>query len=157
MTIETKSDLNQETIETLQDLIQANLDSAKGYREAAEVIDHTQLTAAFIEAAEQRGELAADLQTHVMLNGDRPTKEDSWLAAFHRSWMKLRASLNGGDPYVVLVEAERGEDYLKKAYEDALVSTAGSAMNDVLMAQYATVKQGHDAIRTLRDTLKATR
>jgi uncharacterized protein (TIGR02284 family) len=52
---------------------------------------------------------------------------------------------------VVLVEAERGEDQIKRAYEDALVRTAGSAMNDVLTRQYARVKSGHDRIRDLRD------
>ena len=60
--------------------------------------------------------------------------------------------MNGGDPYVILIEAERGEDHIKEAYEEVLKETAGSAMNDVLTDQYAAVKAGHDKVRDLRDS-----
>ena len=62
--------------------------------------------------------------------------------------------VTNGDAYVVLIEAERGEDHIKEAYEDVLKATAGSAMNDVLQAQYARVKAGHDKVRDLRDAYK---
>lgn len=66
----------------------------------------------------------------------------------------MRGELNGGDPYVILIEAERGEDHIKEAYEDVLKETAEDAVNDVLTAQYAIVKAGHDQVRDSRDAYK---
>ena len=61
--------------------------------------------------------------------------------------------INENDSYLMLVEAERGEDAIKQASETVLRANAGSAMNDVLTRQYATIKSGHDRIRDLRDQL----
>lgn len=151
MKTETKHDLNQETIDAIQDLIQANIDSADGFSEAASQIQDPNLASLFVELGQQRRELAETLQKHVRFNGERPRTEGSWLAAAHRTWLDLRAKIAGGDAKVILQEAERGEDYIKHAYEDALKNTAGSALNDVLLSQYSVVKNGHDRIRDLRD------
>ena len=154
MTMETKTSLTEETIEALQDLIQTNIDSAKGFQEAAEEIDDVNLANLFREMASTRNGLAEELQKHVEFNGERPRESGSLLAAMHRTWLDIRAKVNGGDPTAILIEAEKGEDHIKHAYEDALKKTAGSAMNDVLTQQYATVKAGHDRIRDLRDAYK---
>jgi len=151
MGLETKHDLTQETIETIQDLIQANLDSAEGFNEAAQQIEHPNLASLFVELGQQRKQIAEALQEHVQFNGERPRRDGTWLATLHRSWTDLRAKISSGDPHTILSEAERGEDYIKGAYEEGLKETAGSAMNDVLLEQYKTVKAGHDRIRNLRD------
>ena len=155
MTLETVTNLNEETVEAVQDLIQANIDSANGFRESAEVIEDQQLSALFLSMASTRTDLANELKTHVSLSKERPRIEGSWLAALHRTWIDIRGKLNSGDPTIVLIEAERGEDFIKRAYEEVLKKTAGSAINDVLQRQYADVKKGHDSIRDLRDALKS--
>lgn len=151
MNSETKYDLNQETLDKVQQLIQVNIDSEDGFREAAKQIDDVTLASLFTELGSQRGQNAADLQQFVEWNGERAVDDGSYAAAFHRAWLDIRSKLSGGDAHSILCEAERGEDHIKKAYEDALTSTAGSAMNDVLSKQYANVKAGHDRIRLLRD------
>ncbi len=138
----------------LQDLIQINLDSSKGFREAAEEISEDDIAKLFRGLAEERANHAEELQTFVAWNGEKAADDGSLLGCMHRAWVNVRAKLNGGDPYVVLIEAERGEDSIKEAYEEALKSTAGSAMNDVLLKQYACVKAGHDGVRDLRDAYK---
>lgn len=55
--------------------------------------------------------------------------------------LKFRSAINGANPQVVLIEAERAEDVIKTAYESLLKKTAGSAMNDVLMRHYSEVKK----------------
>jgi len=152
--METKAELSQETQEAVQDLIQANLDSESGFREVAGEVDDPQLSQLFVRMAETRKELARDLQAHVLMDGERPRLDGSWLASLHRTWVDIRAKVSGGDPAVLLTEAERGEDYIKAAYEDVLKRTAGSALNDLLQHQYAEIKKGHDSIRELRDTFR---
>jgi uncharacterized protein (TIGR02284 family) len=154
MSLETRKELNSETLTALEELIQANIDSANGFSEAAEQIDHSALTDLFKELGEQRRQLAAELTTHLAEAGEEPTAEGSLLASLHRVWLDVRGKLAGGDPAAVLSEAERGEDHIKAAYENVLKRTAGSAMNSVLNEQYAIVKAGHDRIRNLRDQFK---
>ncbi|TWT53776.1 hypothetical protein Pla22_14090 [Rubripirellula amarantea] len=154
MSLETKTDLNETTINKLQKLIRANIDSYNGFHESAEEIDDAQLTTLFKEIGDQRSAMASELQKFVEFNGKEAEDDGSVAAKTHRIWINIRSKINGGDPYVILIEAERGEDHIKAAYEEVLKETAGSAMNDLLTDQYAAVKAGHDKIRDLRDAYK---
>lgn len=156
MTLETKMNLNEETVAGIQKLIRYNIDSANGFEEAASEIKTDSIASLFRTLAADRHKLGAELQTFVEFNGEEPVDSGSALAAVHRTWIGIRSKLSGGDAYPILCEAEKGEDYIKGAYEDVLKDTAGSAMNDVLTRQYAEVKKGHDRVRDLRDSLKAS-
>ena len=151
MSLETKTTLNESTVDALQDLVQINIDSRDGFREAAEQIPDAALATYFRELATERGRQAEELQTYVELNNERPVREGSLLAALHRSWISIRDSLASNEVHAVLAEAERGEDSIKAAYEEALKETAGSAVNDVLTTHYTQVKAAHDRVRDLRD------
>ncbi|MGB7347221.1 MAG: PA2169 family four-helix-bundle protein [Pirellulaceae bacterium] len=155
MSLETKADLNEATINKLQKLIRANIDSYNGFHESAEEIDDSNLKVLFKQLGDERSAMATELQKHVEFNGTEAEDDGSVAAKTHRIWINIRSKINGGDPYVILIEAERGEDHIKEAYEDVLKETAGSAMNDVLTAQYAKVKAGHDKVRDLRDAYKS--
>lgn len=154
MNVETKGDLREETIEKVQEIIQANIDSRDGFLEAAEKIDDPAITAIFHGLANERSGHIDVLSQVVTSNGVQACRGGSTAAKLHRYFIDFRAALNGGDRYVLLVEAERGEDYIKHLYEDVLKNTAGSAVNDILQRQYAAVKKGHDRVRDLRDSLK---
>lgn len=151
MITEMKSNLTDQTIEKLQDLVRINIDSQKGLVDAAGVIDDQRVADTFREIAGARSEFADELQMYVTINEETAPKEQSFAAKVHQCWLNCRAKLNSGNAHVVLVEAEFGEDQIKKAYEDALKEAPGSAMNDIIHSQYAVVKQGHDRIRDLRD------
>lgn len=151
MGLETKTNLEQSTIDKLQQLIRINIDSEQGFDDAAKQIEDSNISALFTELAGQRRQQATELQDYVQWNGEKPRDEGSYAAAFHRTWIDIKSMLTGGDAHSILAEAERGEDQIKSAYEDALQETAGSAMNDVLSRQYKVVKAGHDRIRELRD------
>ncbi|MCS7465490.1 PA2169 family four-helix-bundle protein [Stieleria sp. ICT_E10.1] len=154
MSLETKTKLSDITIAKLQKLIQANLDSYAGFHEAADKLNHAELSAFFRNIGNERAAMASELQQYVEFSGEKTQDDGSVAAKIHRLWMDIRAKLNGGDPQVILNEAERGEDHIKEAYEGVLKETGGGAMNDVLTAQYAKIKAGHDKIRDLRDTCR---
>lgn len=151
MSIETKLPLTHETVEKLQRLIRANIDAYDGLRESADVINDPAIGGLFDDIAKQRSEMASELQEHVEWNGEEAVDDGSFAAGVHRAWMAVRSKLNSGDPYVVLSEAEYGEDHIKQAYEEVLLETAGTAINSLLLKQYDRVKSGHDRIRDLRD------
>ena len=150
--IETKTDLNSVTLKKLQQLVQINLDSEKGFNEVSQDIKDKTIASAFTELGNQRRKNAIELKELMTENGEVPVEDGSYLAAFHRAWISLRGLLSGGSSHAILSEAERGEDAIKKAYEEVLVATSGSAVNDVLTRQYAIVKVGHDRVRDLRDS-----
>lgn len=155
MAVETKADLNKKTIEKLQKLIRANIDSHEGFQKAAEEVEDQNIAGLFRNLAEQRSQFASELQNYVEWNGEEARNDGSVAAQVHRVWMNVRSKLSGGDAYAILAEAEFGEDHIKEAYEEVLEETAGSAMNDVLSHQFAQIKSGHDRVRDLRDEYKA--
>ncbi len=151
MTLETIRDLNTDTLEKIKDLVRINKDSVAGFRDAAEVIKDDQIKLLFATIANQRAGFADVLNRYVMLNEDDTEITTSWRGMFHRWWLDLRGTVTGGDAHAVLAEAERGEDAIKQMYEEVIQQTAGSPLNDVLLAQYAHIMHGHDTIRHLRD------
>lgn len=155
--MESKTHLEQSTINKLQKLIRANIDSYNGYHEAAEELSDERLSTLFRDIGDQRSAIATELQKHVEFNGEEAVDDGSVAAKIHRVWINIRGKVSGGDAHAILQEAERGEDHIKQAYEDVLKEIPGSAMHDVLHNQYATVKAGHDQIRDLRDSFAEVR
>lgn len=149
--MESKHNLNEETVDQLQKLIRANIDSYNGYKEAGELIKDAELSTLFRKIGDERSAMASELQKHVKFNGEEAVDDGSVAAKTHRIWMNIKSKIVGEDTHAILAEAERGEDHIKHAYEEVLKATGGSAMNDVLTHQYAKVKAGHDQIRDLRD------
>ncbi len=150
MAAETKLSLTQESLDVLNELVQVNIDSRDGFRHAAGEIKEVAVSNMFMQMADEREHQAQELKSLVALNGEQPENAGSFAASAHRTWMDLRTALGGG-LQVVLDEAERGEDYIKAKYEDALKKNAGTAASDVLHRQYAAVKAAHDRVRDMRD------
>ncbi len=151
---ETKCDLKEETIDGLQKLHQANVDSAEGFREAAEQIKRSDLAEKFRKWSDQRAKQAKELADIVNCNGEDVDCEASWLAELHQAYTSMKTAFTSDDVHAVLAEAERGEDHIKEAYEEVLKETPGTAANAVLQRQYADVKATHDEVRDLRDACK---
>ncbi|MFN3168107.1 MAG: PA2169 family four-helix-bundle protein [Phycisphaeraceae bacterium] len=146
--------MDQQTIDKLKDLTRINRDSAAGFEEAADVVENDRLQQLFRDLAKQRVTFADELNRYVDLNEGDTEITTSWRNMFHRWWIDVRGKAAGGDAYVVLAEAERGEDAIKHMYEDVLKQTAGSPVNETLLKQYGEVKKGHDTVRDLRDAVK---
>ncbi len=152
--LETKNNLNDDTIKEVQKLIEINIDSAKGFSEAAKNIENSTVAHYFRECGVRRERYASELQQHVARSGTKPEESGSLKGAVHRWWLDLRGTIQNGNEHAVLAEAERGEDAIKERYENVLKATAGSALNDVLQHQYASIKSDHDRIRSMRDAAK---
>ena len=152
--METIANLDDQTIKQINGLVQINTDSVHGFHEAAEEIQEPRLQSLFLDLAKDRMGFADELKKYVKLNDTEPKDEGSYAASVHQTWLKVRELFSSNDTHAILAEAERGEDHIKAAYEEALKKTAGSPLNSVLTQQYAKVKAGHDKIRDLRDANK---
>jgi len=143
--------LKDQTVEELQDLIRINIDSCKGFEQAAETIDTESIQRLFRQIARDRRHHVHELRRFVDMTDKDAEDSGSIKGAVHRWWLTARGKLNGGDDHVVLIEAERGEDAIKKRYEDAFEKIDNPQMKQLITRQYSEIKRGHDAVRDLRD------
>lgn len=151
MASQTKHGLSERTVNKVQELIRANIDSFDGLEDAAELINDERLAQLFRSIADERSTFASELQEYVEWNGEQAAKEGTLTARVHHAWINVRNLLGGGDPRAVLAEAERGEDHIRTGYEGVLKETAGSAVHELLLAQYNAIKAAHDRVCGLRD------
>lgn len=154
MTLETRDNLSEKTIDKLQTLIRYNIDAYDGFQKSAQEIQNPHLAGLFRDLAQERSAMATELQEYVEWNNEKAEDDGSVQASVHRIWIGIRGSLSDDDSYAILSEVERGEDYIKQAYEEVLKEIPGNALNDVVQQQYSRVKSAHDRIRDLRDSYK---
>ena len=151
--METKIELNLTTIEGIKDLIYANSDSARTLSRAATGVLDSHVASLCIGLREQHRRHEGELKYYVLINGERTrriSRISSWKAGMHHDWFSLRALLSRGNPRMILREVERREAQVKRVYERVLRSTAGSAVNDVLMKQYLILKEGVTRVHDMR-------
>lgn len=142
---------NDEVISTLNGLIETCKDGQDGFKAASEGIQRSDLKSVFYEFSQQRAEFAGILQEQVRLLGGDPEKSGSMSAAVHRGWMDIKSVVTGKDEGAILNECERGEDYAKEAYSDALKKGLPANVADIIAQQSHAVLTAHNRIRSLRD------
>ncbi len=147
---------NEETISTLNNLIETCKDGQEGFKQAAEGVERSDLKSLFYDLGQQRARFAGELQTLVRELGGDPEKTSSTAGALHRGWINIKSLVTGKDEAGVLNEAERGEDVAKKAYKDALAENLPANVMTVVQAQANEVMTAHDRVRDLRDSANNT-
>lgn len=141
-------------VAVLNGLIKTSLDSMKGFEDAAEDAESTRYAQMFAEFARDRGQVASSLQGEVRRLGGDPEDGSSWMGAAHRTFMDLRQAFVGKDDAAIILEVERGEDFIKSRFDAALADTsllpsARGAVQD----SYVSVRQGHDRASVLKHSL----
>ena len=143
---------NDSVISTLNSLIETCKDGQYGFKEAAEGVERSDLKSAFYEFSQQRAEFAGVLQGLVRSLGGEPEDDGSMSGAIHRGWIDLKAAVTGRDEEAILNECERGEDYAKEAYQDAMKLSLPANVTDILGQQAQAVMAAHNRIKMFRDT-----
>lgn len=106
--------------ETLNRLLQKNLDAEKGFRNAADDVKDEQLKSLFKGIALQKYDFAHELRTEIRNFGQSPTEGSSVLSDVHRSWMNIRSGLSLNAETTVLKEAKKGEETAVEEYREVL-------------------------------------
>lgn len=142
---------NDHDVSVLNSLITTTIDSANGFEEAANDAQSQQFQAMFREYAGERRQCVQQLQNEVRRLGGTPEDSGSAKAAAHRGWLNLKDAVTGQDDKQIVEEVERGEDYIKEKYEEALKddklsAAARSAINEA----FTSVRKGHDRASQLK-------
>ena len=141
-------------ISVLNGLIKTTLDSAKGYRDAAEDAQNPQFATMFSDFARERGEVAGSLQGEVTRLGGTPEDDSSLLAAAHRTFRDLKHVLTGKSDKAVIEEVERGEDFIKDKFEAAMKDgDLAPETRSAIERAFSSVRAGHDRMSALKHSL----
>ncbi len=147
--------MTSETVEALQELLQALRDSFKHLKQAAESIEDEDFATTFHQIAAERFDIGNKIGQHIIEADEQPVTEGTWLGSVRTFWTSMRAALNSGNTTVVLIEAERADDALVNRFRELLPSIAGNPLNDKLLEYYGTIKAGHDRVLALRNALQS--
>jgi len=147
----TMATANEHVVKVLNSLIETTLDSANGYREAAENAQSSQFSSMFSDRAMRREQLVSELQQEVRSFGGEPETDQSLLGKAHNKFVDLKNAIMGGDDKAVINEVERGEDMIKAKYaavidDDELPTTS----RDLINRAYGTIKADHDEVSRLK-------
>lgn len=145
----------EETISTINNLIETLKDGQKGFKEAADAVSAPQLKSLFAEYSQQRARFAGELQTQARSAGEtEPETGGSAAGAMHRGWINLKSAITSKDESAILAECERGEDSAVQAFEKAMGNGLPPTVSAIVSRQYSEIKSAHDRIRNLRDAAK---
>jgi uncharacterized protein (TIGR02284 family) len=144
-------------IDTINSLITTTIDSADGFERAAEDAKAGSFVTMFRTFSAERRRVVIELQAAVSRLGGTPNDDGSLKAGLHRRWVDLRAALSGGGgDKAVVAEVERGEDYIKGKYDEALADTELSeTAREAIRTAYQSVRAGHDTASALKHRMEA--
>ena len=128
--------------------------TAQYHKQAADKINDDYVAGVLRSIAGARKEICENIGGFITLADGKPEEDGTFGGTLRSIWTAFRAGLNGGDPMVVLIEAERAEDVIVNKFKDILPQTAGNPVSDVLHKYFAIVKSGHDRVLALRNAIK---
>lgn len=147
----------ENTTGILSELIEINNDRVAGFEKViADINDeNVDLKTVFEEYAQQSRKYVQQLSA-VAGSAAHLEQDKSVTGTLHRVWIDVKSLFGGSDRASILSEAERGEDAIKKAYQDALHDSGlASEAVDMIRNQAQGISIAHDRIKTLRDSAKA--
>ncbi|HEU4459132.1 MAG TPA: PA2169 family four-helix-bundle protein [Methylibium sp.] len=146
---------NDDTIDTLNDLIETTKDGEYGFRACAEQAKSPELKQLLADRAAQCAEGAGELQSIVSSLGGKAEDSGTASGAMHRGWVSVRSTLSSFTDLAVLEECERGEDKALARYRSALEQPLPPEVRSIVERQSRGVQANHDLIRDRRNSLRA--
>ncbi len=147
--------MEKKILTVVNELIETSRDGEMGFTKSAEEVKEPQLKSLFLKNAQYCSVAARELEQQLIALGEKPEEGGSVSGALHRGWVNVKAAVTGHDTAAILAETERGEDYAKKVYGEALQVELPAALRELIERQYAGVLANHDEVRDLRDTYRA--
>ncbi|QDQ27556.1 PA2169 family four-helix-bundle protein [Chitinimonas arctica] len=142
--------LNEDIVDTLNDLIETSTDGELGFENCAKYVESPELRNLFIARAQECRRAADELKALVLQYGGQPDTGGTATGALHRGWVNIRGTLAGQSDPAMLDECERGEDAAKARYRAAMEKGLPEPLRAIVLRQMEGVLRHHDQIRALR-------
>jgi uncharacterized protein (TIGR02284 family) len=144
---------NQNDISTLNDLTALCIDSARGYREAAEQSRNASFAEMCRSRATERDSIVHEFQAEVGLMNGTPEEHGTTAGSLHRLMLDVRAMI-GNDLKAAINEVERGEDVIKGAFEKAMKREDLSPRIMAMITRcFTSIRLGHDQMSAMKSAV----
>ena len=147
--------MEKKIMSVVNELIETSRDGEKGFTKSAEEVKEPQIKSLFLKRARNCSTSATELEEKLRALGGKLEEGGSVSGALHRGWVNVKASVTGHDTAAILAETERGEDYAKKVYGEALKEELPSDLRQIIERQYQGVISNHNEVRNLRDSYRS--
>jgi uncharacterized protein (TIGR02284 family) len=147
--------MDKRLMSVVNELMETSKDGENGFNKSAEAVSDSNLKNMFLRQGKHCGEAARELAEYIRKMGGDVEGGGSVSGAVHRGWVEVKAALTGHDTAAILAETERGEDYAKKVYKEALEQDLPADLRELIERQYRGVIANHDEVRDLRDAYRS--
>lgn len=146
---------NEKTVSLLNGLIEINNDRIDGYEKAAKEVEDRELQSLFNDLANDSRKYRTELVSEVVGHGGKPAEGNTSAGKVYHAWMDIKAALTGHDTKAIVGSCEFGEDAALEAYDDVIKEYGLSTKaREVVTHERGSIKQSHDRIKMIRDTVK---
>ncbi|MHA7056939.1 ferritin-like domain-containing protein [Aquimarina sp. M1] len=136
----------------LNDLLEKTYDAEKGFKKAAENVEHSSLKNYFNRKAQERYDFGHELKNEIKAFGQDVDKGGSVTGSAHRAWMDIKSFLSMDDEESMLEEAIKGEKASVDEYDDVLSETSLPVSTQTILAnQKQKIQTGLSTIKKLED------
>ncbi len=143
---------SEEVGNKLNDLLEKTYDAEKGFKKAAENVEHTGLKNYFNQKSQERYDFGHELKNEIKAFGQDVDKGGSVTGSAHRAWMDVKALFSSDNEETMLEEAIRGEKASIEEYSDVLSDTTlPSSTQTILTQQKNKIETGLSTIKRLED------
>ena len=140
----------KEMAESLNELLEKNYDSEKGFKNAADDVENEQLRNLFVDKARQRYDFGHELKAEIQSFGHTPEKGSSVKADAHRTWMDLKSKLTSDSEEAVLEECVRGEKMAVEDYNKVISENDfPPSTENMLIKQRNAIQRSLDEVKNL--------
>ena len=147
---------NEVTFSTLNDLIETSKAGERGFALAAKDNREPGIVDVLKDGEESSRVAAVELQDQVRLLDGVVQDAGAANAAVYRGWISSKAVPISRDTKLILEECERGEDYAKRRYEDAMKIALPESARAIVESHYQRLVAIHGRVRLLRNRYPAT-
>ncbi|MEY4560871.1 MAG: hypothetical protein RLZZ618_148 [Pseudomonadota bacterium] len=147
---------SQDTVDTLNDLIETCKDGEHGFTIGARLLDSAELSILFMIRAGGCQRAAAELQTFLIQYGGRIEQSAEVSAGAKRRWAELENVLAGFGDEAVLDHCERVESEAIERYRDVLDDDGlPESLRGLIERQFQSLRKSHQQTLPLRARLQS--
>lgn len=140
----------KEMSERLNELLEKNYDSEKGFKDAADDVKNAQLKDFFMMKAREHYDFGHELKSEIRTLGHSPDKGSSTKGDLQRSWMNLKAKLSSDGEEAVLEECVRGEKAAVENYNKVIQeSDLPPSTENLLISQRNQIERTLNEVKNL--------
>ena len=145
----------KEISNSIQEIIEKNNDSYKGYKQVADKANDSKLRSFFIQQAAERKEFAGKLLNQLKIyNPDHnDNASGSAVGSLHRTWINVKTALSQDNDEALLEECLRGDKTSIEDYEEFLNNNKEIPDNlrSTITQQVQDIKNTLDSVSRLED------